>query len=191
MTKIDKLLWVDIEYTNKDVDLGQVIEIAAIVTKGPKFKEVDRLNIFVELDEAELDQMKHTPLVDWSSGQAVDSGRTIYDMHEANGLIEKVKRHGLPKDEAEAKLVKFIRKNFDEGAYLVGNSIRFDRAFFSAQWPEVEKLLHYRMIDVTAFKLMLRLQGIRAYKKNKTHLALDDIQESIEEMRYYMTKFSV
>ncbi len=192
MTKINKLLWIDIEYTNKDTTVGQIMEIAAIATKGKNFEEFGSLDIVLEIDEAEIDQMKHTPLIDWSSGKPVDTGRTIYDMHSDNGLIDKQIDHGLPKKDAETKLVNFINMHFDdEAVYLVGNSIRFDREFIRDQLPDVEKLLHYRMIDITAFKLMLRMRGIKPYEKKKTHLAMDDVRESIEEMRYYMSKLSV
>ena len=186
MTKINKLLWLDMEFTNIDTTIGQVLEIAAIATKGRNFEQIGEIEIPIKVDEAEIDQMKHTPLTDWSSGKPESTGRTIYDMHTESGLIAKLKDHGLPKEEAEAKFVKFIEKHFDdEAVYLAGNSIRVDRAFLEADWPNVEKLLHYRMVDVTAFKLMMRMRGVAPYEKKKTHLAMDDVHESIEEMKYY------
>ena len=77
----------------------------------------------------------------------------------------------------------------NETVYLAGNSIRVDRSFIDVYMPKFAKILHYRMLDVTAFKLLWTGQGGTEYKKAKHHRALDDIRESIAELKDYNTKF--
>ena len=105
--------------------------------------------------------------------------------------ILEVIRRGKPEHEVENDLCTLVKKYFlpKETVYLAGNSIRVDRSFIDVYMPKFSKILHYRMLDVTAFKLLWTGQGGTEYKKAEHHRALDDIHESIAELKYYNTKF--
>ena len=111
--------------------------------------------------------------------------------HKVSGLIERIKSSGLSEDVVKNQLVGFIKAQFgNEPAILAGNSIHNDRKFIEKWWPEVNDLLHYRMLDVSAFKILMQGKYNVAFEKNNSHRAFDDIQASIAELQYYIDNFS-
>ncbi len=175
----EKILWLDLEMTGLNPSKDRILEIAAIVTDWD-FTELGRFESGIGHDPAAL--------------QLLLDSNEWYDQHPENKqALMKLSAESQPEEFAAAKLEEFINKYFkqDEPALLAGNSIYMDRQFIRQWWPGVEKRLHYRMLDVSAWKVvMIGKYGIE-YEKLEMHRAIDDIRESIEELQYYLTKFDV
>jgi len=167
-----KLLWVDLEMTGLDSQQDVILEVAAEVTDFD-FKTLASYEAIIKHDEARLQNMN-----EWSQRQ-----------HAASGLVEKIKTIGRPEDEVKHELVGFIKAQFgNEPAILAGNSIHNDRLFIKRWWPEVDALLHYRMLDVSSFKILMQAKYGVHFGKKDLHRAFDDIQASIAELQYYIEK---
>jgi oligoribonuclease len=179
MTEIDKsivptkLLWVDLEMTGLDPQEHVIIEVAAEVTDF-QFKTLASYESLVLQPEAKL-----TGMNEWAQAQ-----------HDASGLTDRVRREGKPERDVIHELVGFIRAQFgDEPAVLAGNSIHNDRKFITQWWPEVDELLHYRMLDVSSWKVFMQGGYGVQFEKKEVHRAFDDIQASIAELQYYLEWF--
>ena len=165
-----KFLWLDMEMSGLDPASCRILEAAAIVT-DEKFQELGSFERIIKQPDFVLDAMD-----DWCT-----------QTHGASGLTASV-RKGTPEREAERDFVAFIDKHFtgDEKPVLCGNSIGQDRKFIDHHWKRVAARLHYRMVDVTSFKVIFNnCLGIMNNKTGK-HRALDDIKESITELKYYL-----
>ena len=103
-----------------------------------------------------------------------------------DALIEQNK-DGKPAKEVEKELIEFLDKNFGKTVYLAGNSIHQDRKFIEREMPELNERLHYRMLDVSAWKIYFENALGRKFVKPENHRALDDIEGSIEELKWYLT----
>lgn len=168
-----KLLWVDLEMTGLDTSEHVIIEVAAEVTDW-NFKTLASYEAVIKHPDGVLER----------------SNPWARDQHLKSGLTERVRTEGRPEQEVIHELVGFISAQFgDEPAVLAGNSIHNDRLFIKKWWPEVEDLLHYRMLDVSAWKLVLQNKFDVAFEKKDTHRAFDDIQASIAELQYYLEWF--
>lgn len=97
---------------------------------------------------------------------------------------------GINPQEAERRLLDFIDRNFGKEVILAGNSIHQDRKFIDREWAEVAKRLHYRMLDVSAWKVYFENARGEKFLKREAHRALDDIQGSMEELRWYVGKLA-
>lgn len=171
--KPTKLLWVDLEMTGLDPDKDVILEIAAEVTDF-EFKTLASYEALVKHPDSILDNMG-----EWAKAQ-----------HAASGLTERVRTQGQPEEDVKHQLIGFIQAQFgDEPAILAGNSIHNDRVFIKKWWPEVDALLHYRMLDVTSFKILMQGKYNYEYEKNDAHRAFDDIQASIAELQHYLERF--
>lgn len=166
-----KYLWIDLEMTGLDVNNERIIEVGAIVT-DTDLKELGTYHAIVKQPKELLDSMD-----EWNT-----------EHHGKSGLTEKVLT-GTPENEVEAELITWCKEHFDEPFIIAGNSIGQDRLFLEKYFKDFSKLMHYRQLDVTAFKLAFAPKGISFDKKN-THRAIDDIKESIAEFRFFMNKFS-
>lgn len=165
-----KLLWIDLEMTGLDTAKDTIIEVACEVTDFD-FKTLASYEAVIAQSEEALETMN-----DWSKVQ-----------HQASGLTERIKKEGRTEKEVVHELVGFITAQFgEEPAILAGNSIHNDRAFIKKHWPEVDALLHYRMLDVTSFKLVMQTKYGVNFAKKEVHRAFDDIQASIAELQYYI-----
>lgn len=165
-----KLLWIDLEMTGLDYKKDVILEVAAEVTDF-NFKTLASYEAVISQPAERLENMN-----DWSKKQ-----------HKASGLIERIEQHGRSEKEVVHEMVGFIKAQFgSEHAVLAGNSIHNDRMFIRQWWPEVDKLLHYRMLDVTSFKILMRAKYNVEFHKKEVHRAFDDIQASIAELQYYL-----
>jgi oligoribonuclease len=171
----DRLVWVDCEMTGLDLRRDLLIEIAALVTDAELNIVGDGVDLVIGAPPAVLDSMQ----------------TVVADMHAASGLTEAVRRSTLTTAEAEQRVLEFVRAHVPDARTvpLCGNSIATDRAFIARDMPELDKFLHYRMIDVSSVKELCRRWFPRVYfaqpQKGLAHRALADIRESIRELRYY------
>lgn len=176
MNKKDNLVWMDLEFTGLSDD-QVIIETACIITdKNLEILE-EGPNLIIHRSQEELDRIEAWPL----------------KVHTESGLLEKVKKSKIKISEAEKINIDFISKWVEKKeGLLCGNSIHIDRKYIRKEMPVLDDYLHYRMIDVSSFKEVIK----RWYKpiknepqKQNTHLALDDIKESIEELRWYKENY--
>ena len=172
-----KLIWIDLEMTGLDPERNVIIEIATIVT------------------DSELNVLAEGPLLavhqDEPALALMDEWNTTH--HNASGLVQRVRARRTDTAAAEQQTLAFLRAHCAAGASpLCGNSIGQDRRFLVRYMPELERYFHYRNIDVSTVKELARrwrpdlLAGV---KKRGRHLALDDIRESIDELRHYRRHF--
>ena len=165
-----KLLWVDLEMTGLQPGEHTIIEIGALVTDW-QFNELARYEAVINHPEEVLAR----------------SNEWAYAKHTENGLMERVRTEGRPEAEVVAEFAALIRAQFgDEPAVLAGNSIHSDRGFIKHFWPEVEALLHYRMVDVSSWKIVLQGKYGVQFEKGEDHRAFGDIAASIAELKYYL-----
>jgi len=176
MAGSDVLIWLDMEMSGLDPDKERIIEVAAIATDA----QLAELAIGPDLVIHQPDELL-AAMDDWN--------RTH---HSASGLVDRVKASQVTEAEAEAQLLAFIQAHVPspkDRPVLAGNSIHQDRRFIRRYMPRLDARLHYRMVDVSTIKELARRwypQAIaRQPQKKDTHRALDDIRESIDELRYY------
>jgi len=171
----DALVWVDLEMTGLRPDTDHIIEMAAIVTDS-------QLNVLAEGPVIAVHQPPEILALmdDWNQ-------RT----HGASGLVERVRASRLGEREAEQAMLAFLRNWATPGSSpLCGNSICQDRRFMARWMPELERFFHYRNLDVSTLKELARrwAPGVLAgLTKGDKHQALDDIRDSIAELRHYRT----
>lgn len=167
------LVWVDLEMSGLDPSKEHIIEIATIVTTSELEIVAEGPNIAVWQPPEILSAMD-----DWCT-------RT----HTASGLVGRVQSSRVGIAEAESQTLDFLRQHVTPGSSpLCGNSIAHDRRFLRRYMPGIDRFLHYRMIDVSSIKELVRRwygDAARPPRKAGHHLALDDIRESIEELRWY------
>lgn len=171
-TNINRLLWVDLEMTGLDPSREVIIECAAIVT-DMNFKILETYETVVKQEQSFLDSMD-----DWNKKH-----------HGASGLTAKVSQGREPKL-VEDDLLQLIARhwvNEAERPILTGNSISQDRSFISRYWPRLNEKLHYRMLDVSSWKIIFNNKYDKKFEKQDKHRALDDIRASIAELQFYLT----
>jgi oligoribonuclease len=171
----DRLVWVDCEMTGLDLGKDALIEIAVLVTDADLNVLGDGVDVVISAPDATLDGME----------------KIVADMHAASGLTELVRQTTTAVAEAERLVLEYVRSYVSDvrSVPLCGNSIATDRAFIARDMPELDRFLHYRMIDVSSIKELCRRWYPRVYfaqpAKGLAHRALADIKESIRELRYY------
>jgi oligoribonuclease len=170
----DRLVWIDCEMTGLDLGADALIEVAALVTDFDLNVLGEGVDIVVKPEPAALEQM----------------GDFVREMHTKSGLLEQLDS-GVSLEEAEKQVLDYIREFCPDGSRppLAGNTVATDRSFLIRDMPTLEAFLHYRIVDVSSIKELSRRWFPRAYyespAKRGNHRALADIQESIEELRYY------
>ena len=168
----DRMVWIDLEMTGLDVTKESIIEIATVVTDGELNILAQGPNLAVHVSDELLAQMD-----EWNTSH-----------HTSSGLVQRVREQGVSVQEAEAQTLEFLKKWVPKGkAPLCGNSVWNDQKFMEKEMPQLVDYLHYRMIDVSTIKELARrwYPDLDRYKKKGAHLALDDILESIEELKYF------
>lgn len=173
--KPKKLLWIDLEMTGLDPVEDRILEVAAIVTDWD-FNEIATFEAVKKVGPQIVKKRMSTPF--WDEYPAVREALAAQNQHGKSGRI------------VENELLKFIRKNIgpEDKILLAGNSIHQDRRFIENEWPRLADKLHYRMLDVTAWKVVFEGKFGKKFAKPEAHRALSDIRGSIEELQYYLKK---
>jgi oligoribonuclease len=171
-----KLLWVDLEMTGLDPQKDLILEVAAEVTDF-NFKTLESYEVCVQQDHATVVERMQAN-VWWRD----------YPKNR-DEFLSKLSEGKMP-DVVEQELVALVERHFgDEPAVLAGNSIHNDRNFIKFWWPSLDLKLHYRMLDVSALKVLMQGKYGVQFEKKDVHRAFDDIQASIAELQYYLDYF--
>lgn len=173
----DNLIWIDLEMTGLDTFNDVIIEIATIVTDK-------HLNVLAEGPMLAIHQSDEilAGMDDWNQKQ-----------HGGSGLIERVRQSTITEAQAEAETLEFLKQYVPKGASpICGNSICQDRRFLARCMPALEDYFHYRNLDVSTLKELAKRWAPNVadgFTKESSHLALDDIRDSLDELRYYREHF--
>lgn len=168
----NNLIWIDLEMTGLDTDHDLIIEIATIVTDS-------QLNILAEGPVMAIYQADEilNQMDEWNTRQ-----------HNQSGLVERIKKSSYSVAEAERLTLEFLEKFVPQGlSPMCGNSICQDRRFMHRLMPKLETYFHYRNLDVSTIKEIMKRWAPKkeGYVKQATHLAMDDIRDSISELKFY------
>ena len=175
----DNLIWIDLEMTGLDTVNDEIIEIATIVTDKQLNILAEGPMIAIHLAQSRLDEMD-----DWNKKQ-----------HGKSGLIQRVLDSQYSLQQAEAETIAFLEQYVSAGkSPMCGNSICQDRRFLARQMPTLEEFFHYRNLDVSTLKELVKRwypsNGF-SFDKESEHLALADIRDSIDELKHYREKLFV
>jgi oligoribonuclease len=178
MSNHENLIWIDLEMTGLMPETDQIIEIATVITDKD-------LNVLAEGPELAIHQPEEVlaRMDAWNQRQ-----------HGGSGLLARVRLSRMSVAEAERQTLLFLSTHLPPGlSPMCGNSICQDRRFLARLMPELERFFHYRNLDVSTLKELARrwLPALEAYSKPSAHLARADIDESINELRYYRERMFV
>ena len=175
--KAGRLIWIDLEMTGLDTNNDSIIEIATIVTnsdlevlaEGPMLAIHQTDDVLAGMDE-------------WNTRQ-----------HTGSGLVKRVRDSELSVADAERMTLEFLTELVEPGdSPMCGNSICQDRRFMAREMPDLERFFHYRNLDVSSLKILASMWApavAAGVKKTSSHLAMDDIRDSIAELRHYRDNF--
>ena len=175
----DHLIWIDLEMTGLDPQSDRIIEIATLITnaqlailaEGPVLAIHQSSSVLAAMDE-------------WNRKQ-----------HGQSGLLDRVRASRIDEREAARLTLDFLSRHVPKGkSPMCGNSICQDRRFLARWMPELESYFHYRNLDVSTLKELARrwYPGLtKGFSKNSSHLALDDVRESVAELRYYRDRLFI
>ena len=176
MNKKQHLIWIDLEMTGLDPQQDFILEIAAVVTTSDLDIVAQGPDVIIHQPQEHIASMSYF----------------VRNMHANSGLLDAVKQSSISVDQAQMEVLTFLKQYCEKNsAPLCGNSVWVDRFFLKCHMPELYDFFHYRTIDVSTLKeLAVRWypNQIEIFKKLKKHRALDDIQESIAELKYYKNK---
>ncbi len=173
----DHLVWIDLEMTGLNPDFDRIIEIATVITNF------------------DLDVVDQGPVLAIHQNEEMLSGMDAWNQrtHTESGLVDRVRRSKISEADAENLTLDFIKQYvMEKHSPLCGNTICQDRRFLFRYMPQLEGWLHYRNLDVSTLKELAsrwRPELPAGFQKKAAHKALDDILESIDELKYYREKF--
>ncbi|MEZ8149258.1 oligoribonuclease [Enterovibrio norvegicus] len=167
------LIWIDLEMTGLDPQVHKIIEIATIVTDAELNVLAEGPVLAIHQSDDELAKMD-----DWCT-----------NTHTGSGLVDRVKASTVTEDQAIKQTIEFLQQWVPAGVSpICGNSVGQDRRFLYQHMSDLERFFHYRTVDVSTIKELVRRWQpdlLNGFHKQGTHLALDDIRESIEELKFY------
>ena len=167
-----RMVWIDLEMTGLDLERERIIEIATIITDSELNIIAEGPNLAISVPEELIEGMD-----DWNTRH-----------HFGSGLINRVRNESVSLEDAEQQTLEFIKQYVPKNtAPLCGNSVWNDRQFLVKEMPTVTDYLHYRMVDVSTIKELARrwYPELPKFEKKGTHLALDDIRESVFELVHF------
>ena len=166
----NNLVWIDLEMTGLHPEVDTIIEAACLITNTDLEIVAEGPDLVIQANPAVFESMDT-----WNKNQ-----------HTKSGLWEKVLASTITVEEAEERLLTFIKANARSRPYLAGNSIWQDRRFIRKYMPRLDEYLHYRMLDVSSIKIVVDYWRPKVvHQKRDSHRALDDVKESIEELKLY------
>ncbi|HJL96082.1 MAG: oligoribonuclease [Gammaproteobacteria bacterium] len=178
-TKYPTLIWLDLEMTGLDPDSERIIEIATAVTNHDLSEIIEGPNLVIKQPEEFINNMD-----EWNTKQ-----------HNKSGLVESLKVTNINTEEAQKQTLEFLTVHTQKGqSPLCGNTISHDRRFLRRYMPELEAFFHYRNVDVSSVKELLKRWSpelLEGYKKQGGHRAMADVLDSIQELKYYKDKFFI
>ena len=179
-TRQKNLLWVDLEMTGLDPMEDRILEIGAIITDW-NLKEVATYEAAIKVGPRLVERRM-------KKGPAAGFWNSVPETRDA--LIAQNSEKGRSGRVIENELLALLDEHFEKDipVVLAGNSIHMDRRFIEHEWGRLNKRLHYRMLDVSAWKLVFEARFGKKFAKREAHRALDDIRGSIEELQYYLKK---
>ncbi|MCR5700103.1 MAG: oligoribonuclease [Candidatus Saccharibacteria bacterium] len=166
------LLWIDLEMTGLDPEKDKILEVAAIAT-DINLNRIADYQAVIKVNDALIESRMVGPF--WEQ-----NAKTRDALKNQNAIGQPVKK-------VEQDLIQFIKQYFGKTVYLAGNSVHQDRKFIERETPKLNELLHYRMLDVSAWKIYFENAKGKKFTKPENHRALDDINGSIEELKWYLT----
>ena len=166
------LLWVDLEMTGLDPTKDKILEVAAIATDF-KLNPLASYEAVIKVDEELIKNRMVGPF--WEKNRA--SRDALIAQNQTGRACRTVER----------ELIDFLKQNFKSPIYLSGNSVHQDRKFIEREMPELNKMLHYRMLDVSAWKIYFENALHKKFTKPEAHRAMSDIEGSIDELKWYLT----
>lgn len=166
---IDRLLWLDLEFTGLNPRVHRIVEVAAVVT-DVDLKPIETYEAVVRQSAKDLEASEEVPI----------------EMHKASGLWQQIP-DGEDEAVVERSLLDLIDRHWpkDQQPILAGNSIHMDRRMLVEWMPNLDARLHYRMLDVSTIKIIWQMSGKYPFTKKESHRALEDINESIAELKFY------
>ncbi len=178
--RVERILWVDLEMTGLDPVHDRILEIGAIVTDWD-FKEIATYEAAVLVGPRLVEKRMR-------KGPAAEFWESVPNVRDA--LIKQNLESGRSARTVENEILAFIDEHFDKElpVLLGGNSIHIDRKFIESEWKRLDARLNYRMLDVTAWKVVFNGKFKKTFAKPEPHRAIDDIRGSIAELKYYLGK---
>ena len=179
MERENNLIWIDLEMSGLSPENDVIIEIATLVT------------------DSDLNPLAEGPIMAIHQSDEILNGMDEWNttQHGKSGLTERVRKSKITVRKAEKETLAFLRQHVDRGSSpMCGNSICQDRRFLARYMPDLENYFHYRNLDVSSVKELARRwnpEVLEGFRKKANHLAMDDIKESIAELRHYREKFII
>lgn len=175
------ILWVDLEMTGLDPIKDRILEVGVIITDW-NFKEIATYEAAIKVGTRLVEKRMR-------KGPATEFWNSVPETRDA--LIKQNLEQGRSGRTIENELLALLDEHFEKEipVILAGNSIHMDRRFIESEWPRLNARLHYRMLDVSAWKIVFEGKYGKKFAKREAHRALDDIRGSIEELTYYLKKF--
>ena len=177
--KYPTLVWLDLEMTGLDPDSERIIEIASAVTNHDLSEVIEGPNLVIKQPSEFIDNMD-----EWNTNQ-----------HTKSGLVDSLRVTNVTVEQAEQKTLEFLSRHTESGrSPLCGNSISHDRRFLRRYMPKLDAFFHYRNVDVSSIKELLKRWNpelLEGFKKRGGHRAMEDVLESIEELKFYRDNFFI
>ena len=177
--KYPTLVWLDLEMTGLEPDSERIIEIATAVTNHDLSEIIEGPNLVIQTPQEFIDNMD-----EWNTNQ-----------HNKSGLVDSLKVTNMTIEEAQKQTLEFLSLHSEKGrSPLCGNTISHDRRFLRRYMPELDAFFHYRNVDVSSIKELIKRWNpelLNGFRKRGGHRAMADVLDSIEELKFYRDKIFI